>query len=339
MRILILGAGIVGLTSALALLRTGHEVTVYAKAFPPDTTSDRAAAIWWPDLAAAPNSVTSAYRRRIVNWARTAWQRYRELSLDQTYGIRPEKCYIFSAEKPVSPIAAEVVEHSVLRHTPHLPGPLEWTWEFDSLLIEMPRFLPRLFSDFADAGGRYAKVEIPSLKELTHLGNDARADAIVNCTGLGSRDLVGDPLLVPVRGQLILMRPQDVGYKLTCEWQGRSIYWMARSDALILGGSYEVGEESDLTTETEIEAIWRAHQSWIDAGGGNLPTPILRREDIIGYIAGLRPYRRGGVRLEIDSSQQPPIIHNYGHSGCGISLAWGCAEEVATLAASLSTHA
>lgn len=34
----------------------------------------------------------------------------------------------------------------------------------------------------------------------------------------------------------------------------------------------------------------------------------------------------------LDSNKMLPIIHNYGHGGCGVSFAWGCAHDVVNLA-------
>jgi glycine/D-amino acid oxidase-like deaminating enzyme len=48
-------------------------------------------------------------------------------------------------------------------------------------------------------------------------------------------------------------------------------------------------------------------------------------------VAGLRPFRSGGVRLERESLADKILIHNYGHGGAGVTLSWGSAEEVADL--------
>jgi len=63
-----------------------------------------------------------------------------------------------------------------------------------------------------------------------------------------------------------------------------------------------------------------------------LPSPDLSDALVIGAVAGLRPYRRGGVRLELDALPDGrPLVHDYGHGGAGITLAWGCAEVVRDL--------
>ena len=50
---------------------------------------------------------------------------------------------------------------------------------------------------------------------------------------------------------------------------------------------------------------------------------------------GLRP-GRPSVRLEAEQWQLKgggtlPVVHNVGHGGSGLTLAWGCAEDVVAL--------
>ncbi|GFO28698.1 D-aspartate oxidase [Plakobranchus ocellatus] len=64
--------------------------------------------------------------------------------------------------------------------------------------------------------------------------------------------------------------------------------------------------------------------------------PHLKHAPVVGEWVGLRPGRRS-VRLQMEllrcgRSEKPlPVIHNYGHSGDGITLSWGCALEAARL--------
>ena len=59
---------------------------------------------------------------------------------------------------------------------------------------------------------------------------------------------------------------------------------------------------------------------------------------VVGRWSGLRPQREGGVRLELELSEAGEggplqVVHNYGHGGGGVVTSWGCAEDVAGLAA------
>ena len=50
MRCTVVGAGVSGLSTAIRLLESGHEVEIVSDKFSPDTGSDVAAAIWFPFL-------------------------------------------------------------------------------------------------------------------------------------------------------------------------------------------------------------------------------------------------------------------------------------------------
>jgi len=62
----------------------------------------------------------------------------------------------------------------------------------------------------------------------------------------------------------------------------------------------------------------------------NLPTPDFTFDPKApgACIAGVRPYRNGSYRLEVDAAANKFIVHNYGHGGAGITLSWGCAAKV-----------
>jgi D-amino-acid oxidase len=62
-----------------------------------------------------------------------------------------------------------------------------------------------------------------------------------------------------------------------------------------------------------------------------LPTPDFSRDQVLRYVAGIRPYREKSIRLELEQIEGRVLIHNYGHGGAGITMAPGCAEEVARM--------
>ena len=82
-------------------------------------------------------------------------------------------------------------------------------------------------------------------------------------------------------------------------------------------GDWELGirdEDNDLILE-KVQAIW----------------PDLDRDRIVGGAVGLRPSRTE-VRLEEERIGGVRVIHNYGHGGAGVTLSWGCADEVVSIA-------
>ena len=76
----------------------------------------------------------------------------------------------------------------------------------------------------------------------------------------------------------------------------------------------ELRPEDDELILDKVEALW----------------PDLDRDLIVGGAVGLRP-SRSEVRLEVEVITGRTIVHNYGHGGAGVTLSWGCADEVASL--------
>jgi hypothetical protein len=93
---------------------------------------------------------------------------------------------------------------------------------------------------------------------------------IVNCSGLGSRELFGDDELVPAKGQLTVLIPQpEVTYRTSGGTRrfnnGIGIHMMPRRDGIALGGTSERG---DWSTEPDPAAIARIMEGHIELFGG-----------------------------------------------------------------------
>jgi D-amino-acid oxidase len=168
-------------------------------------------------------------------------------------------------------------------------------------------------------GGEIARREVGSLDEPL-----AEVGVVVNCAGLGARQLVGDDQVYPVRGQIVRVEPLPVDRILLDEDEERGLtYIVPRSADCILGGTAELNNwslEPDMATaQAIIERCARL-------------VPEVREARVLGHMVGLRP-GRDAVRLEAERKDGGLVVHNYGHSGAGITLSWACAEEVAGLVA------
>ncbi|KAF2362830.1 FAD dependent oxidoreductase [Trinorchestia longiramus] len=100
---------------------------------------------------------------------------------------------------------------------------------------------------------------------------------------------------------------------------------MGLNDCVVLGGTLEEGNWSTSVDAATTEMIIKRCTQLM---------PALKGATVLGSMVGLRPYRKSGVRLEEDcvvtaSGRRVPVVHNYGHAGCGITLMWGCARDVA----------
>ena len=118
------------------------------------------------------------------------------------------------------------------------------------MMVEPAIFLRRLTEDFLQAGGHFVIRTFTDKAELATLDEPV----IFNCTGLGAGKLFGDTEITPAKGQLVYMPPDpDVDY-LTIGGGSSNLYMFSRSDVLLLGGTFKIG---DWTTHPEPEETAR----------------------------------------------------------------------------------
>jgi D-amino-acid oxidase len=184
---------------------------------------------------------------------------------------------------------------------------------FVAPVAEMPVYLDYLLRRFIRAGGSIEHCTVSSLDEA----GDGRV--VVNCAGLGARELVGDASMEPIRGQILRVRNPGVERFMLDEENPEGItYIVPRSEDCILGGTAEEGEW-DTEPDPEIAASILKRCAALE--------PRLAGAEVLEHKAGLR-LGRPEIRLEReDAPSGPPRVHNYGHGGSGITLSWGCAEE------------
>ena len=225
-RVAVLGGGVIGLTTAAVLLERGYVVTLYAKALSPNTTSDLAGAQF------APSLVECDSRDRLDRWVRASAQRFLKLRGD-TYGVYERPNY--ATPGAGSALTRLPTDLFPMRELDALPfaGTRRAGRVHQTLLIEPPIYLPRLLRRVYELGGLALTRTFESAEQIAALPQRA----IVNCLGLGSRDLFPDRALQPMRGQLVHLQPQDLPYLLS-----HSGYLFPRNDALVLGGTVERGE-------------------------------------------------------------------------------------------------
>jgi D-amino-acid oxidase len=192
---------------------------------------------------------------------------------------------------------------------------------FVAPIVEMPVYLSYLMDRFAASGGEVQIHPLSSLDEVV-----GEAGVVVNCAGLGARDLVGDDSMQPIRGQIVRVRNPGLDrFILDEDDPAGDTYIIPRSHDCILGGTAD-------------ENAWDLEPDPQTAGGildrCFRLEPSLASAEILEHRVGLRP-GRPTIRLEREQGPDGTIlIHNYGHGGSGVTLSWGCAEEVAQLALS-----
>lgn len=302
--IAVIGSGICGLSTAYTLVEKGYQVTVYARAFPPETTSNRAAAFWFPYHIENDT--------RCIRWSQESYEKYLSLMDDPAAGISIQQ--LIKVTKDSDPPALywlDFMPEGTCRHmnNAELPEGYDDGYNIQVPLIESQIFLAWITDYLHQKGVEFIYREIHDLQELTD-----EHTWVVNCTGLGARELCADQQIYPIRGQVALLAPQkDLSLFL---YEEQPFYIVPRQDVTLVGGTFE---ENVWDTTPEPSIIQHLYQQAADL------YPQLAASPIIGSWSGLRPFRKE-IRVEREAGKN--IIHNYGHGGSGFTLAWGCAADV-----------
>lgn len=312
MRVIVVGAGVIGLSVAVRLAEAGHEVGVLARDLPPETTSAVAAALWYPYRALPRDAVT--------RWSAAT---YGELS--HLAEVNPESgvAVRWGTELLRGP-ASTPWWRAAVPHLEALDGPpdgFSGGWRLPVPVADMSAYLPWLVSRLESLGATLTR------SWLTALPRPSAEVAVVNCTGLAARVIADDPTIVPVRGQVVLVEQPGLSeWLLEQSDTERLTYVVPREQTVVIGGTAQEGvydPRPDPATADEILARAR------------VLVPALAQARVIGHRVGLRP-TRPAVRLEAERDGAGTLVHCYGHGGAGVTLSWGCADDVAALIADTS---
>jgi D-amino-acid oxidase len=249
----VIGAGVIGLTTARLVQQAGFPVTIYTAALPPDTTSWIAGGQIMPSSLFRESEVTDEWYRQFDAALDYSLRRFAIMVGDE-YGVRWLPTYIENAEVPAPRYMARAgVGWRSLARSEH-PFPIESMVRYQTMYVETGRYLQQLTRDVLKAGGT-----IRLRKFATPVDVAALPESLVfNCTGLGARDLFGDIELFPIRGQLAILQPQpEVRYAFT----GRAGYMFPRADGIILGGTFERNEWSTTPDFVTIANIVESHRA------------------------------------------------------------------------------
>jgi glycine/D-amino acid oxidase-like deaminating enzyme len=248
------GAGVIGLTTARVAQERGFRVTVYAQAFSPHTTSDLAGAEWAPDIVDWGDAGTT---RRLVRIARRSHARFLHLS-GPRWGVYQRPA--LEADGVASGLAAVPAElvGPPRRERLTMGDRAHQILRYRSLLIEPPVFLPALTRAITGAGGRLVPRTFHRREDLLAL-----EEAVVfDCLGLGAGPLFGDSALAPIKGQLVHLPPEPLPFILDHP-EG---YLVPRTDALVVGGTFEAGVTDTRTDAAVSRRILAANRAFFATG-------------------------------------------------------------------------
>ncbi|MEV6277256.1 FAD-dependent oxidoreductase [Nocardia sp. NPDC051832] len=305
--VVVLGGGVAGLTTAIVLAERGARVRVWAKELAAWTTSAVAGALIWP-YHIDPAELVSA-------WAVRSLREYEGLAGTPSTGVRLVTGVQADTPLDFMPAWTAALDGAREATADELPAGFDQGLRATVPLLDMRVHLDYLTRRLAAAGA------VLEERAVAGFGAAARvAPVIVNCTGLGARTLVPDPSVRPVRGQIVVVENPGL-----TEWFAAAgtelTYLLPRPGYVILGGTSQPGSWDlipDPATARDIVArCSRIH-------------PELAGARILEHRVGLRP-SRPTVRVEREQLDGALLVHNYGHGGAGVTVAWGCAEAAAAL--------
>ncbi|MGH3656446.1 MAG: FAD-dependent oxidoreductase [Micromonosporaceae bacterium] len=315
MAVTVLGAGVIGLTSALVLAERGHRVQLIGAEPPRRTTSATAGAVWGPYRAGPAHQVD--------RWAAVSLDQFVTLAGRPSTGVRIA-CGIEVASWPAGPPRWRGQLDGWRYCRPdELPDRMVTGWRYRAPLIDMPVYLDHLSSWVASLG-----VEVTQ-RRVASLDGAEFANVVVNCTGLGAGELARDRNLHPVRGeQVVVANPGLTEFFMEDRGSSSDLVGIyPHGDHVVLGGSAVPDSASRDVDQAAVRRIIERCAEFF---------PALRTAAVLDHRVGVRPVRPT-VRIETERlSSGRWCVHNYGHGGAGVTLSWGCARSVADLVAGLA---
>jgi glycine/D-amino acid oxidase-like deaminating enzyme len=254
----VVGSGIMGLTTARLLQDAGWSVALYTRNVARHTTSNVAAGEWSPFSVHDPEVSSHAFKSKL-NWAaRISHHAYTNLG-GSHYGVRWLETYVLG-NLPDSgdndDDLADLFPHKATLGPGEHPFPTPYAHRFVTMQIDPAVLLRRLVQDFQIAGG---KIVIRDFRDRSDVLSVAES-LIFNCSGLGAAQLFGDAALVPAKGQLVYFPPDPhVDYMTIGGGQGL-LHMFPRSDVILLGGTFKLGDSTTHAEPEETARIVTEHQ-------------------------------------------------------------------------------
>lgn len=301
-RVIVVGAGVIGLSCAVRLAEAGYDAHVLARDLPLETTSAVAGGLWLPYLA---QPVELVHR-----WGARTLTELTGLAEDDATGVRMTTgTLLHGAPCPPRPTWAAAGGPALEQVQDPRPG-YRSGWRLTVPLVDTTRYLPWLVRRLADAGGTVTRMPLSALPQR---------GVVVNATGVSARAMACDPAVRPVRGQVVVVRNPGLTEWWCDEDEAEGpLYALPRGDHVVVGGTADDGRWGT-TAEPVVSQRILERAAAVE--------PRLRRAEVLAHKVGLRP-ARPQVRLETVVEAERSVVHCYGHGGAGITLSWGCADDV-----------
>lgn len=304
----VVGGGVVGLTAALGLARAGHTVRCVRDLPVADTTSAVAGGLWFP-YQVEP-------RARVLEWGRVALDRFAALARDPDAGVALREGVVVE-RGPADRWWTDALPGWREARPDELPPGATGGVVATVPLVTMPVFLPWLETRCVEAGVELVHGFVRELSE-------APGDVVVVAAGLRSGGLVDDHRGTPSRGQVALLANPGLSRWVVDDDHPDGMTYVLPHPGWVVCGGTDVAGSWDTEPDPAVhEAILRRAREVV---------PELAGAQALGWRVGLRPVAPE-VRLAASEHEGRAVVTCYGHGGAGVTLSWGCADEVVRLVA------
>ncbi|BGP29483.1 D-amino acid oxidase [Rhodotorula toruloides] len=346
-RVVVLGSGVIGLSSALILAWKGYSVHIVARDLPEDVSSQTFASPWAGANWTPFMSLTDGPRQ--AKWEESTFKKWVELvPTGQVMWLKGTRRFAQNEDGLLGHWYKDITpNYRPLPSSECPPNSIGVT--YDTLSVHAPKYCQYLARELQKLGATFERRTVTSVEQAFE-----GADLVVNATGLGAKSIAGidDQAAEPIRGQTVLIKSPCKRCTMDSSDPSSPAYIIPRPGGeVICGGTYGVGDW-DLSVNPETVQRILKHCLRLD--------PSISSDGTIGGIevlrhnVGLRPARRGGPRVEaerivlpLDRTKSPlslgkgsaraakekevTLVHAYGFSSAGYQQSWGAAEDVAQL--------
>ena len=320
-RVAIVGAGVSGLTCGVVFAERGHRTAIFAKELGQQTTSGAAAALWFPYDVEPAN--------KVIPWALETFRTLIDLAGSAESGVSIIELRQFSRTGAIQipdwalPLGGRSLPSSIMSSQVETSLDQKSVEFADGFVLNVPLmdttiYLGYLANRFLKADGQI--IENVCFEKLEDV--DPKFDLVINCAGIGARELAHDADLESHRGQVaVVPRIKDLPYAVVCD-DAPLMYAIPRTNDCVFGGTNDLNDDLGVDSETTARIVAECSRAL-----------KIEKPNLLAERVGLRPFRKSGVRVERAHLRDGrTVVHNYGHGGSGFTLSWGCAEEVFDLA-------
>ncbi|PVU94742.1 hypothetical protein BB561_002292 [Smittium simulii] len=346
--IIILGAGVIGLTTALVLQRSGKYQVLIVSEHKVSSPSLDSKVIKVDDFEFRDPTTVPALKMASP-YSGSHWRAISTNTEEQLQKCELQTYNTFMSLVKSNPaIPVKIVEGNDIYtfentsstwHFDHmhdfsvikpseLPKGIKMGVKYKTLIINSPQYLVWLFNEFTKLGGLFKQAKVNSLRQLELFVNKFGPSnlpvsqlTIINCSALGSAHLtdVKDRKMHPIRGQVVVVYAPQVNRTVTKIGGKFMRYVIPRGDGtVILGGTHLAHDynstPNDQTTEEILaETLELVPELILDHSLVDPKQKLAQiKKKVLAVKVGFRPARLGGTRLEHDKI--------YGYSGNTIKV-------------------